>query len=445
MYLKISNPGICAIESFTVLGVGTSRGDDSKIGRFQTGSKNGVLVCLRHSINPEIYLGNEKVTFFTEPLIVSDKKFSRVCYSYKDKIEKLSMTLDFGSHDWPVLSMAIREFVSNALDAVSGEISQLSIEVVTEVKPIDNCTTIYLPLTPEVQKYYNELGDNFLHFNTGNKIDKVILPKDDNSPAKIYRKGVFVRNLGKRPSLFDYNFGEELKIDDCRNLNDYEVKYAIGKTFGKASVKELENIFTHLDKIEEYAEGELGMYDITSVNTKNWKEAFENCYGDSVLASGCHSGILDKVKAKGYNIKLVTAVGWYGKLSEAGVKLAHQVLGADKDGKSISPATAVLINRVMKIWNKLDGENLTHGENFPDVKIFTEIVDGGTKRAGYYKDNTIFIEKEHTNNDQTILEELAHHISKSNDNSRDFQEFAFKVATIFMGLSRRRAKSKDIV
>ena len=51
---------------------------------------------------------------------------------------------------------------------------------------------------------------------------------------------------------------------------------------------------------------------------------------------------------------------------------------------------------------------------------------------GYYEGGTVYINKEHDTSHQTMLEETAHYLTGATDNSRDFQDFAFLVASRLM-------------
>ena len=42
MFLMIANNGVAPVQSFTVLGVSTARGNSDKIGQFGSGAKHGL-------------------------------------------------------------------------------------------------------------------------------------------------------------------------------------------------------------------------------------------------------------------------------------------------------------------------------------------------------------------------------------------------------------------
>jgi len=131
-YLKIENPGAVPADAFTVLGV--SMADQNKnpgvIGQFGSGSKHSIALLLRNELAPIVFAGTLKLEFSTRPQVVSDaqatKRFERVVVKYggtdpvtgssRSSTEDLGFVLDFGRLDWDDVAMALREFVSNAID-----------------------------------------------------------------------------------------------------------------------------------------------------------------------------------------------------------------------------------------------------------------------------------------------------------------------------------------
>ena len=130
MYLLIENSGLCPVEGLTILGCTTTRyaNNEDTIGNFGSGSKMGISVLLRNGIPPIIYCGTLRLEFFTEPLSVNDGLHSRIFNQVWVKItgkhdgkqhnrtQQLGWVLDHGEPDWTNVDMALREFVSNALD-----------------------------------------------------------------------------------------------------------------------------------------------------------------------------------------------------------------------------------------------------------------------------------------------------------------------------------------
>ena len=123
----------------------------------------------------------------------------------RSSTEDLGFVMTYGEKDWGDIALALREFVSNAIDRAireHGDWRSVKIEIVdeTRVRAKRDHTRVFLPLTPEVLDFYNNLGRWFLHFSEPESLDKAILPKanrnlGDRKAAVIYRRGVRVREF----------------------------------------------------------------------------------------------------------------------------------------------------------------------------------------------------------------------------------------------------------
>ena len=437
MYLKIENPGVCPIEGFTLLGLSTARGEETKIGQFGSGAKHGVLTCLRSGIVPEIYLGTDKLEFATEDGNMAGKKYKRVLYSFQGTIERTSMTLEFGGLDWNAVEMGLREFVSNAIDSVD-DVKQIKVELVNSVEPMKGQTHVYLPLTPEVNRFYSILPERFLHFTPDFDEKATILQKNDVGPSKFYYKGVFVRD-SQENGLYNYNFSKSGDIDESRKLDSYAVTRIAAYKWMEANQTQLENLFRNLDKLPNTFEYSLPSYIGECMwqqnYKKNWKQAFEAVHGADAYVSETNQGPMAAIAAKkGKKLVVIPAPFFYKALVSAGVKNVIDACDGkvDRRGRIIGDAPNKLVVKVWKIWEKLEKMAMTCGKLMPNIKTFREVMNGESTTMGYYDNGTIYINEDCVTSGQTIMEELAHHITGSTDNSRDFQDFAFKLATIAM-------------
>jgi hypothetical protein len=272
-YLKIENIGVCPPEGFTVLGVSLADTSDNPavIGQFGSGNKHSVAVCLRNNLAPVVYCGTLRLDFFTRPQTVADSKaskdFGRVCVKYggtdpatgasRSSTEDLGFVMSYGEKDWNEIALALREFVSNAIDRSireHGDWRSVKIEIVDEsrVRAKRDHTRVFLPLTPEVLDFFNNLGRWFLHFSEPESLCKAILPKanrnlGDRRAAVIYRRGVRVREFesSDMESLFDYNLND-LTIDEARKASDWDVRHHCGQALAGADKDVLAILFSHL-------------------------------------------------------------------------------------------------------------------------------------------------------------------------------------------------------
>ena len=125
MFLLVQNPGVAPVEGFTLLGVSTTRdcGVAGTIGQFGSGAKHAINTLLRAGLKLLIYCGKTRLEFATREETIRDglvtKSIKRVICKLggtSSKTLDMGWCLDFGAIDWTDLSMALREFVANAID-----------------------------------------------------------------------------------------------------------------------------------------------------------------------------------------------------------------------------------------------------------------------------------------------------------------------------------------
>lgn len=442
-YLTIRNKGVCPVEGFTVLGVSTARGNSNAIGQFGSGAKHGILTCLRMGLNPVIYSGRTKIQFHTQLAVVKNswKEYTKVLVQIGTKAPReLSIALEYGELDWTGVEMALREFISNALDAVDGDPSKVEFKIVERIHSDENSTIIGVPLTPEVQRYYNELPKRFLQFSREGKQynEPCLIVKEQPGPARIYRKGVFIRSIDEHNSIFDYNFGDELRIDESRNLDDYSVTGAAVDIVTNSD-SAMESVFRSVVRGEKTWEVSFGGSWRTKYNLRERKEeikkVWQRCFGENAVASsgGASVALGAAAKSKGFRPLEVPDSGWMDALIESGIPTLFSVLDDVNDsGHQLFPATPEVQKTADTVWEWLSSYNLTRGKTKPPVCLFRDTMNGGAEKMGYYKDGKVHIELDHQTNKQVMLEEMAHYITGACDCTRDFQDYAFRVAACLM-------------
>ena len=479
-YLKIENIGVCPPEGFTVLGVSLADTSDNQavIGQFGSGNKQGVAVCLRSNVAPVVFCGTLRLDFFTKPQTVADSKaskdFARVCVKYggtdpttgasRSSTEDLGFVMSYGEKDWGDIALALREFISNAIDRAireHGDWRSVKIEIVDEarVRAKKDHTRVFLPLTPEVLEFYNNLGRWFLHFSEPASLDKAILPKanrnlGDRKAAVIFRRGVRVREFESMDteSLFDYNLND-LTIDEARKASDWDVRHHCGQALASADKNVLVILFSHLLNSDNPAwEFTFNSYalqpnyrDSTEEEQRkrqNWHDAFVQVCGETAVLSS--DGTAKQLEGKGY--KPVTAPeGIINAAARYGVQTPAQVLSNDQlSGRLITEPTDSAQAAVDFVWLIIETHGLNNGKTKPPVMCFTSILDGGTMLNGYYRDGTVFINSDLAPSGtadvgslsarllHVALEEIAHYVTGATDNSRDFQNYLLDVAVKLM-------------
>jgi hypothetical protein len=423
-YLMISNPGVAHVEAFTLLGVSTSRGNDNKIGQFGSGNKHGLLVCLRLGLDPVIFLGEERLAFGTKEGKMGDQSYQQVVYTFRGVEEKLSYSLEFGALDWTNIHMGLREFISNAIDAVGAE--QVTMGLTDNPNPIPGCTTVYVPATPEVIQYYRNINYYFLHFR---KMESVrVLPKQsEGTPCVIYRKGVFVRELKSGNSIWDYNFDASTSIDESRNMDDFNCKWYATRLAAKEADAGKYIRATMNDT--KCIEADINTSGLDSHRMREFQAAFKEIYGDAVIASPTNGHGIDTAKRKGYKVIIVQSTPMYLHLIECKVPSVTKVLSESEGITETIVETTHAMNRIHRTcWEWLKDLTLTKGKACPGLRAFRSVMDASHIKMGFYHDGYVYINVENALSVQTYLEEMAHYITGAKDETRDFQDFAFNIA-----------------
>lgn len=447
-YLCIENAGVAPVEAFTLLGASNKAGTDA-IGQFGSGAKHGPLVLLRNGIPPIICAGLTKIEYSTTPAVFEGTEHEQVvvrlsgktgngsCSKSINRTEKLSVVVNYGSTDWKSPVLACREFVSNALDATNANVDSISLTITDTVRSKAGYTRVFVPLTEEIEEFFKDIKGWFLHF-TPNAVwaKDCIIRKPAPSPAKIYRRGVLVRTVNKN-SLFDYNLND-IKLDEARVADDYSVRYYASIALERSTTPE---VIAELLLAEECWEHSFDLNNAWLVDSEKekqsatWTAAQTRALGDdTVLATKTQDASI--AERKGYKVKRVPE-NVYNAAVKAGVRTVNKVLTTDeREGRKIDEITNDLaIAAVGVVWAKLQEAGHTRGEIIPKVFSFTSELQSESKVFGFYRDGGVYI-----NNCllsaggisrelfATVLEEIAHYVTKATDNSRDFQDYFIQIA-----------------
>ncbi|MEN6367718.1 MAG: hypothetical protein ABFC88_12980 [Thermoguttaceae bacterium] len=469
MFACIQNPGIAPVEGFTLLGVSTTRdcGVAGVIGQFGSGNKHAINVLLRAGLKVFVYCGRTRLEFYTRDDEINDglirKAVKRVMCKMggtSSKTIDLGWVLDFGAIDWTDLGMAMREFVSNAIDRTvreeGGEFlpalkaGRLSVTIASDdkMKAKDGYTRVYVELNESVQRYVGELPRRFLHFSDDPaQVKKSFLPKANRNlngkkTAVIYREGVYVREIEdyEEESIYDYNFKSgELQIDESRNSSDWAIRAAIAKLYRTASSVELAPLFQALTGPKPCFEDHLDPDYIISTWDKPkteqsvaWQTAWEAVAGDAVLCDNATT-IVEFVERKGYKALPVRSHQMVEAAKRFGVKTDVMVLTSNEQkGREKLPPSEAASAAVNEVWGWLEKYGLTNGKKKPGVGCFRDVMNGGSQTLGFCDDVGVYFADDHCSGRnkmllQTVLEEVTHWCTKSCDGSRDLQDFAFRM------------------
>lgn len=471
-YLCIQNKGVAPVQGYTTYGVSTTRfaANENTIGTFGSGSKHSVSLLLRNQIKPIVFCGNLRLDFDAENLNVDDGLISHdygqvvVKFSGKDdtgravkRTEKLSFVLEHGVQDWTDISMAVREFISNAIDRTVrneedvaidwGRLDKygLLIELVEEnqVRAKSGHTRVFIPVNIEIARIYSELYWRFLAFGDPSEREKTILKKVSRGvdiggldTATIYKQGVFVRKIkSTKPSLFDYNFGDELTLDESRNLSDNSVvstcMRAICRSGDVASKTLLLRAIVHN---EPYWETQYSSELYYSVNSEQgWLDIWQKLYSDKGVVCLDNPFFADLLRRKGYR-PICVQEQFLKVLRDMGLpSYEGKIEAIEARGNTVLPATHTARAALDTVWGWLVKWNALSVPTpaKPEIFLFEKMVDAESQLKGYYEDGKVYINKDldGTSIDllKTVFEELCHMITGATDMSRDFQEYLIDI------------------
>lgn len=471
MYLLVQNKGVAPVESYTLLGVSTARdsGVEGVIGQFGSGAKHAVLVLLRAGLDLSIYCGKTKIKFHTVDTDINDGISVKTVKTVVAKLSgdsnrtvKLGWTLGFGAIDWDDIEMALREFVSNAIDRTLREGSsvtdardaeELRVGLVGDetVRALAGYTRVYVEATDEVQDYFKQLPVRFLQFSDDPLKSTKIQPKrgrnlTDTQKAVIYRNGVYVCELAGKDSLCDYNFTtSELRIDESRNLNEYVVRAAIAELYRNASPLDLARVFrsviNDVDSMESgldsyYLRNTYGSSSRVDEQRTRWQEAWALAAGDGVLCDdSLHT--VQALGRKGYKPVVVGNSAWREAANFYGVPSSESVLDSnEKLGRTETEASEAAQDAVREVWEWVELAGMTNGYVCPQVRGFDEATNCESECLGFYRpgSDTIWLRNDQGGDYllETALEEIGHYVTGATDNSRDFQNFFMRMITRLM-------------
>lgn len=467
-YLMIQNAGVAPTEAFTLLGMSMTESSDARalIGQFGSGNKLAINLLLRLGIKAWVYCGKTRLEFFTQSETISDgldtKEVEHVMCKFSGTSSKTincGWTLDWGKKDWTDPAMALREFISNAIDRTirSGEGFQQAIMdgdlivasvMETQRRAADGFTRVYVELTEAVHKYFAELPRRFLHFSDNpNQVFESTLPKAERNLSNrktpmIYRCGVFVREMreGNRDSLFDYNFtADQMKIDESRNSSEWETRAACARLMGKVDIDTLATVMKSLVRNEETFESHLDAeYILPSWETpdeqtkENWTEAWDKA-NENAPAVLCLEGSVvdaDIIRKKGYTPKKVRSQSWVKTAQRMGVQHSSDILTEDEvRGRQVIPATDDAVQEVNRVWGWIEAIGMTKGKDVPKAIGFRELGEP-TSTMGYWVEGTneIYLREDlsaatYQMIRSVVLEMIAHYVTGSTECAKDYQQF----------------------
>lgn len=465
LYIKIENPVCNPISSqfWTIWGSTTKREvkneDQRIIGQFGSGGNHSIALCLRHGINPIIYNENEKLEFFTQPIELESITGTQiqhqvgVQHSGKDnkgksikKREILNHTLSFGAIDWNDVSFAMREFISNAIDACylqNLDHKSVNIEIVSDsqIRAKAGTVRVFLPLTPETQNFYNNIGSWFLHFSQSELLGTNIFPRrnknilEGNKCAMIYRRGVLVCEVKSDvESIFDYNV-DDIRMNESRSVDSWtaisEASYNVRINANEKSIAQIIRSFVGSTKYWEHDFPSYSMSTYIPEDKKtSWQNVWKSLLGENAVVANAITAPM--CLNKGYKPVSIPE-SFVNFIKNVGIFTDTDILTTNEiDGKVVTEPSPDFMEGTKFVWDRLESLGLTNNRPMPTIKGFDMNQTDNTITFGYWEKDTVAYNNmmDKGLNEMllhTIIEELTHHVTKANDGSRDFQNYLIKV------------------
>lgn len=470
-YLMVENPGVAPIQGYTLFGATSKRDhDDTRIiGTFGSGNKHGIALCLRQGVNPVIFCGSQRLTFskkeeaiesvsgtmVVERVVVrvtgKDNENRSVNYS-----KELDHTLTYGSVDWTDISFALREFVSNSIDACyEQDLSHkdVVIDLVNEnqVRAKSGKTRVFIPCNDEVMSFYINLNKWFLHFSEPESLDKRVLDKANRNRlmvdgrqsqnAVIYRRGVLVREYERsdNPSMFDYNL-VDLDVNESRVNNDYNIRYACASSLKRMSDTQKVDFLKKCSEGVDFWEMNFDPYytklsDFDEDASQKWQAAAYAVYGENACFTDLQI-MASSIQERGY-VPVVLPKNVHDFVKSFKVRKDMDVLGKDIiSGRELVETTESVRECFDDIWDKICSVGLSFSKVKPALYCFRKMSHASTVVNGYYSNDGVYINIDLCQgvNDKlrhVIMEEIAHHITGATDGSRDFANYLLSLAVAF--------------
>jgi hypothetical protein len=337
----------------------------------------------------------------------------------------MSIALEHGAIDWTKPEMALREWISNALD--QGMTLRDSLSIVDRVDAVSDEVAVFVPLNGTCKKYWQEIDKHFLHLEDKDKV--LILEKPAISKCKIYRKGVFIRELD-RPSVFDYNLN--VSIDESRNGSSDSMVDAVmdvvvyGAYNGVSLMGKDKEIYTSavlraVRENQDCIEVRDHTYR-TMIYGSLWNEPLRKLIGNTLFGKvrpNCPPELIEvQPHWQQRIVQLVPELDGNRDVSDA---LLKGMVIVEND-----PKTVELFEGIVSLISLM---GLTNGKDRPRLETFKTANGQDPPSLGFYKNGIVSMWRDCASSKAIILEELCHHYSGQKDMTRQFQDYLFRLIT----------------
>lgn len=379
-----------------------------------SGNKYSIALLLKAGIGFRIFSGKNEILITTEDVMFRDKSFKKILINGKET----SLTTDMGPQ-WDTW-MAVREFVSNAIDE-----SDYNIVSSTEhVMALAGYTRIYIEHVPEIKKVIDE-WDLYFSFDRVDALvdenEKRIYPNiAEKNRRVLYRKGIRCQYEGF--SLFHYDL-PDFSINESRVIDSsWSAKRLISRALVSLATKEIA-----LTIMKDAFGNDLYMETALEYHSDTWNipmcEAWREAIGDRIIVNVDHGGFYtDKLQRHPY---FLVSKELAKKIKESFQDV--EVYGVGDDTEVFMEK----VNTTPKIQYQLKKAVEALAEMKYLISYPIEVVKFSDNTIlGQAKNNTIYISERNFDKGireivLTIMEENEHLLTGHSDKTRAFQDHLF--------------------
>ena len=410
-FLLIENKGQIDVNALTLMGGSTKRDSTTMIGFYGSGNKYANALLLKAKIGLRIFSGEKEVILSTEPVTFRDKSFEKILIDGRET----SLTTDMGPQ-WDTW-MAVREFVSNAID--EGENNVIPSTEIVAGK--EGYTRFYIEHVPQTK----EVIDNWDTYFAFDRTDAIIdLPAGKLFPnichehqRILYRRGIRCYDNGE--SLYHYDLpiftiNESRVIDNlytARNrVRDFLVEHAtkdVAKTI-------MESAFGHSLFIETSIEYNESWYKLNTA----WKEAI----GERIVINEDLGGFYAERRREPH---VIVSKSLAKKIKASFPEI--EVCGVGQDDEIFTSPVELTPKMQYQLKKATDAlKEMKYEIGYPiEVVTFSR-----ASVLGLAKNGTIYISPKQFDKGireiaVTLIEENEHLITNYDDCTREFQDHLF--------------------
>lgn len=447
-YAIISNIGEVEVEAFKMIGLSTKRNNDSLIGRFGSGTKYSIAYLLKKGLKFRIFSGVNEIIFSVKDGEYRDTKYQTILINGFET----SMTTDMGP-DWKYW-FCLREFYCNAIDEGEHNIMFIN-DNIDELNQVGTSLEMYG--TEGSTRIYIEIPDTF-SMDTWDSLfseDRTSLYDGADENGKVYT--IYARNSTKSGllyhkgircitddevvnTIYDYS-SHGFEINESRVINGtWGMRRQLGRILN--TITDSIIIDTILRNIHKpCVEREAMIDNFKIVENTPWYTAI---WDMPMVVEELAGRYLDTKDFETY-VQIPHKI--CKKINEA--MPGKRILGMMKSISSDTEFTEVADNEVPKrlqyivesVLKDLK-DNLKYYVGYP-VKFFSSPwEESGSKRKivlGYadMKNKIIYLNIHLTQYGKkdialTIMEENEHLNSKASDETRDLQDYLFRMILSLM-------------